>query len=431
MKPFGHSVNKLRLSKFFLKALVTLSCVSVILGCKESFNRRDHYQYFETRFPENMKNRFTLFLFPDSTFIYEYNTGQGFLEKEIGQWSQTADNNITLWQGQQIVKEITAEYITGTTDSVVFNFDEKILKAFPSGTLNINDTVNLALKPRIVVRKQEFVPRFMPSESRDIYFIVGTKLKLAGSYYLFDQVGPVSTLNIKYNGLGEKTHKKGTSLLRLKKDKDVLKFVSGTGSISFSILHERSKRYNMRLVEKLDSLFKVDQKINAAIDSFERNGFKDQLYVNSQKKLISENCKVGKDIYLKFGLPTYDLAGEYGAYCFWLIVQHADDDVSFQENVLERYKIESLSENVGNRELAFLIDRINVNKGLPQVYGTQVFYDEDGFARFKQVASEKKLDSLRASLGLEEIDGYLNMMTLMHLPEGKKLKKPVKININF
>jgi len=64
----------------------------------------------------------------------------------------------------------------------------------------------------------------------------------------------------------------------------------------------------------------------------------------------------------------------------WIIAQHADKEVSFQEEYLQRAKTyldvhklgftpESVHKIMSN--LAMLDDRILVNKGLPQIYGTQ------------------------------------------------------------
>jgi len=35
----------------------------------------------------------------------------------------------------------------------------------------------------------------------------------------------------------------------------------------------------------------------------------------------------------QYGFPGYDLVGQKGSNSFWLIVQHCDKDVDFQEQV--------------------------------------------------------------------------------------------------
>lgn len=61
----------------------------------------------------------------------------------------------------------------------------------------------------------------------------------------------------------------------------------------------------------------------------------------------------------------------------WLLIQHADSDVEFQQYCLELMEREVESGGVAKSDVAFLTDRILVNKGKPQLYGTQ-FYESKG-----------------------------------------------------
>jgi hypothetical protein len=50
---------------------------------------------------------------------------------------------------------------------------------------------------------------------------------------------------------------------------------------------------------------------------------------------------------------------------FWLLVQHQDLDLSLQINCLKNCGFE-------NKEFAYLTDRVLVNRGEKQIYGTQL-----------------------------------------------------------
>jgi len=88
-----------------------------------------------------------------------------------------------------------------------------------------------------------------------------------------------------------------------------------------------------------------------------------------------------------------------------LLVQHADHDRPFQENVLELMLAQPEGE-VLKRDIAYLTDRLLVGKNLPQRYGTQFYpvFDEEG--RFKkcalrEVEDPQNLETRRVQMEME------------------------------
>src|SRR5690606_5982636 len=65
----------------------------------------------------------------------------------------------------------------------------------------------------------------------------------------------------------------------------------------------------------------------------------------------------------KFGADA-DLAA-------WLLVQHADRDVAFQADVLRILEPFVATAETAQTNYAYLYDRVAVNSGRPQRYGTQ------------------------------------------------------------
>jgi hypothetical protein len=99
------------------------------------------------------------------------------------------------------------------------------------------------------------------------------------------------------------------------------------------------------------------------------------------------------------------LAGEDGAAAAWLLAQHADDDP-----VRQRAFLDALRGAVGQGEasvahLAYLEDRVRVNAGQPQLYGTQ-FTVTDGQFGPRPIENPQRLDERRAAAGLEPFADY-------------------------
>jgi hypothetical protein len=65
------------------------------------------------------------------------------------------------------------------------------------------------------------------------------------------------------------------------------------------------------------------------------------------------------------------------------------------------------------KNFAYLTDRVNLNSDKPQIYGTQVTY-QDRTAIPKELAKPRAVNKRRKEVGLEPIEDYLKMMTEMH-----------------
>ena len=72
------------------------------------------------------------------------------------------------------------------------------------------------------------------------------------------------------------------------------------------------------------------------------------------------------------------------------------------------------------RNYGLLTDRVKINTGEKQIYGTQVTYNSFGQAYPKNLADSMNVNKLRAEVGLEPIEEYLNNMTQMHFEMNKK-----------
>jgi len=178
--------------------------------------------------------------------------------------------------------------------------------------------------------------------------------------------------------------------------------------------------FNQELANELKKMAEIDQ-IAAYIpqgkykklSEAEWNSFKDSVFTTHQKRI--------KEIFDQNGFVGFDLAGKEGSVNFWLMVQHSDHNPKFQKEVLEKMKIEVDKGNAPPSNYGLLVDRVKLNTGQKQVYGTQVAYNlKTGQAYPKKLADSVTVNDRRKSIGLEPIEIYLNRMSQMHFEMNKE-----------
>ncbi len=188
------------------------------------------------------------------------------------------------------------------------------------------------------------------------------------------------------------------------------------------VITEKKIEFNQKLVDELSKMRVIDQLAasNAyAPESYsyltqeEWRSFKDSIYSTHQKRL--------DEIFEKFGFPGYDLVGKQGSNDFWLMTQHSDHNPEFQKEVLEKMKIKVDNRNANASNYGLLVDRVKINTGQKQVYGTQVAYNFKICQAYpKNLADSATVNKRRKSIGLEPIEIYLNDMSKMHFEMNKK-----------
>ncbi len=122
----------------------------------------------------------------------------------------------------------------------------------------------------------------------------------------------------------------------------------------------------------------------------------------------ARNTKRMKEIVSTVGWPTIAKVGKEGADAAWLLVQHADRDVSFQKTCLALMKAEPES-SVSRIDIAMLEDRVRINSNQPQLYGTQ-FRQEGGAHVPLEIEEPDTVDERRASMGLGTLEEGIRAM---------------------
>lgn len=105
-----------------------------------------------------------------------------------------------------------------------------------------------------------------------------------------------------------------------------------------------------------------------------------------------------REIIAQHGWPGHQLVGEAGAHAAWLLVQHAPPNL--QEECLPLLQNAVARADASPADLAYLMDRVLMHRGEPQIHGTQ-YIERDGVLELWPVHDPAGLDQRRAALGLE------------------------------
>ena len=125
----------------------------------------------------------------------------------------------------------------------------------------------------------------------------------------------------------------------------------------------------------------------------------------AHEELSRRNLDRMKVIVAQVGWPTITMVGTDGAFDAWLLVQEADNEPEFQAHCLQLMQA-CAPDEVGQRLIGFLDDRIRAAAGRPQLYGTQFQQGPDGKPEPWQIEDPDHLDERRAAIGLGPFEEY-------------------------
>ena len=176
------------------------------------------------------------------------------------------------------------------------------------------------------------------------------------------------------------------------------------------------------IINQLERMVKNDQQIQYAHKPNETTTFRDSL-LDRQNQIFRANTDTLKALFDQYGFLGFDKVGKKGSKNFWLLVQHADHDISFQEEVLKSMKVEVEKENANNSNFAYLTDRVLKNKGEKQRYGTQLKYVKDFWIIPQPMIDSLNVNERRKKIGLPTIEDYLNSSMQLHYEMNKETYK--------
>ncbi|HEX8762422.1 MAG TPA: DUF6624 domain-containing protein [Candidatus Saccharimonadales bacterium] len=171
------------------------------------------------------------------------------------------------------------------------------------------------------------------------------------------------------------------------------------------------------MIAKLDKkFFKAELKKRAAKDKEMRLHAMEGLPWDAS--VDKDNTAWIKDIITTHGWPAVSEYGKSTLEDLWLLVQHADYDPAFQEYCLDLMK-ECSPEEINLSDMAFLEDRVRVNTGRKQLYGTQFHTTGEGKFEPQPIEDEANLKLRRKAAGLNSFEEYTTVMMRLYKKNGK------------
>jgi hypothetical protein len=134
----------------------------------------------------------------------------------------------------------------------------------------------------------------------------------------------------------------------------------------------------------------------------------------------SRNTAKMKRIIKQYNWPRSELVGWDGTEAASLVVQHSDH--SFQKALLPLMQKEYRTGHLAGPRYALFLDRVLVEDGKPQVYGSKAkSFDQwkGGEPALYPIEDEANVDKRRAEVGLSPLAEYREMLKQMYHPQSK------------
>jgi uncharacterized protein DUF6624 len=164
-------------------------------------------------------------------------------------------------------------------------------------------------------------------------------------------------------------------------------FVSGCVSPS------GASRHDALLRRELLAMCDVDQKVRENFGSH-----MSAATVAEMQAVDARHTSRMRAIVAKHGWPGRSLVGDDGAHAAWLLVQHADS--AFMAQCLPLMKSAVAAGQAFAKDYVYLLDRVRMQQGKPQIYGTQFTSAADGKLVLHPIEDAEHVDERRRAVGL-------------------------------
>jgi hypothetical protein len=123
-------------------------------------------------------------------------------------------------------------------------------------------------------------------------------------------------------------------------------------------------------------------------------------YHPRMEELHKRNATRMRAIIARHGWPGKSLVGEEASDAAWMIVQHDIGEPEFMRSMLNVFRQEAARGELQPKWVALTEDRIRMFEGRPQLYATNMNWNERGELDLGGVEDPDHLDERRASVGL-------------------------------
>ncbi len=176
-------------------------------------------------------------------------------------------------------------------------------------------------------------------------------------------------------------------------------------------LHASEHFFNSKeqIKRRLKEMVRADQEMRFKIMDSSIPQDIDESAKLALERIDKENITCLRQILSQYNWVTiseFDKEADHNA---WLLVQHADNDPEFQKDILTRLEKLYPSHETSPVNYAYLYDRVAINEGRPQRYGTQGTISNGKWIAYL-IEDQDNLDAHRKSVGLPSFQEYLDMV---------------------
>ena len=132
-------------------------------------------------------------------------------------------------------------------------------------------------------------------------------------------------------------------------------------------------------------------------------------HIRAMQAVDHRNTARLKQIVAQVGWPSIGLVGAEGSHAAWLLVQHADAEPEFQQQVLALMEPLARSGQVAGPDYAYLWDRTHK----PQRFGTQGRCLPNGRFELFPMEDPAHVDTRRAAFHMAPLASYLQLANSM------------------
>ncbi|AYA38930.1 hypothetical protein D3Y59_12810 [Hymenobacter oligotrophus] len=178
-------------------------------------------------------------------------------------------------------------------------------------------------------------------------------------------------------------------------------------------------KYNLPLKQELEAIYATDQAIRLKIDSVEKKlgmqAAQSQALLDEMDAVDERNTARVTAIIDQYGWPGQSMVGRLGSTAAFLVIQHARPSV--QRKYLPIMREAAAKGELAKSSLALLEDRILVEQGKPQLYGSQLRSNAaTGKYELEPIEDEARVDERRAAVGLGPLREYVKHFGLTYTP---------------
>jgi uncharacterized protein DUF6624 len=187
-------------------------------------------------------------------------------------------------------------------------------------------------------------------------------------------------------------------------DVRTLWFLFGLSAVACQLAREYpSSRVLAEARRQLEERGRADQAVR---EGFGVGNQLDTMQIKAMMRTDSANTTWLKSYVSNWGWPTSAQVGHEAVETAFLIVQHAVHDTAFMRSMLPAIEQARKRGDLDGNAVAMLTDRLEVQAGRPQLYGTQMSF-HNGRWLLDPIADSVHVDERRRRVGLPPLHAYL------------------------